>query len=229
MEFKDVSPEIASVAQNYSGPKLPSWILKGQDLLLQFWQWLQEWLNALLRHKSPGDTDSSSFSTFMQFGLYAIGVAAVLTILYLLWRRVARNRESKIATTRGAASVDKILDSRGYRLEAEKMSSVGDFKGACRAVYLCLLQNMHEKSVAAFSPAKTNYEYRYLLAAYPNLLNDFMQIANIVEFVWFGNKQAETDDYSRCLTLLHATDAELEKLAAAASEKAARLRLQEEA
>ena len=158
-------------------------------------------------------------SVLLQYSVYLLGAIALLAICYLLWKRVAAGRQEKSATKRGAASVDKILDSQGYRQEAERLAGSGDYKGACRALYLCLLQNMHEKTVAVFAPAKTNFEYRYVLAAYPPLQSGFTQLIEIVENVWFGNKNAEQDDYTRCLQILAETEPEVERIGAANAAK----------
>ncbi len=219
MEFKDASPEISAVAQHYSGHKLPPIVLRLQDLLLQFLQWVQEWLNKIFRHHTAGPSDNKSMSILLQYAVYFLGAIALLAICYLLWKRVSSSREEQAATKRGAVSVDKILDSQGYRQEAGRLASARDYKGACRALYLCFLQNMHEKTVAVFAPAKTNFEYRYLLAAYPPLQSGFTQLIEIVENVWFGNKNAEEDDYTRCLQILAETEPEVERIGAANAAK----------
>lgn len=213
MEFKDHSAEIAAVSQNYAGHKLPLWLTRMQELVQQILQSLQEFLNTLFQMRSNGGIgDNRSLSTLLQFGLYLAGFVAFLAILYLLWKRVTLARTQAVANTRGAASIEKILGSQGYRQEAEKSALAGDFKGACRNIYLCLLQDMHERSVAAFAPTKTNYEYRYLLGQYPGLQSAFMKLAEIVESVWFGNKRAETSDYNECLGILAQALTESEKI-----------------
>lgn len=214
MEYKDVSPDIASVSQGYASHKFPSWWLRLQDLLQQFLLWLQDWLNAIFHQRGPGVGDNRSLSMLLQYGLYFAGAIALGVICYLLWRRAALRKETLSSTRRGAAAIDKILDSKGYRSDAERLAGLGDFKGACRALYLCLLQQMHEQQVATFAPAKTNYEYRYLLLSFPQLKSGFIQLAEIVEQIWFGNKPALTDDYAQCLHILAQASSEVERISA---------------
>src|SRR5579883_1303337 len=188
MEFKDHSSQLAEVSKAYAHHETPFWLLRWQELMQQLQQWWQAfWDKFLNAHRGAGFCDNRGFSSLLQYAIYIAGFIAFLTICYLLWRRAVRLTEQKNSTTRGAAAVEKILDSEGYRQEAERLFSVQNYKGACRALYLCLLQDMHEKSVAVFAPAKTNYEYRYLLLHFPALKEAFMRLAEIVESVWFGN------------------------------------------
>ncbi|MBX9689744.1 MAG: DUF4129 domain-containing protein [Candidatus Obscuribacterales bacterium] len=212
MDHRDISPEIAEIAKNYSSPALPSWVLRAQEILQQLQQRLQEFLESLFYVRKFGSSSSSSMSTLIQYALYIAGLIALIAILYLLFKRVKERKQDFAATTRGAAAVEKILDSAGYRAEALRLAEKSEFKGASRAAYLCFLQQMHEKGVAAFAPAKTNYEYRYLLSAYPHLKDEFMKLASIVEEVWFGNKQAEFNDYENCLAIVDQARFELEKI-----------------
>jgi hypothetical protein len=214
MEFRDISAEIASVSANYASHKLPVWWLRLQEILRQLCQWLQDFLNKIFHHHGPGPADSSSLSTLLQYGLYLAGALSFLTICFLLFRRAARQARRLAAQKRGAASVEAILDAGGYAEEAERLAVQGDFKGACRAIYLSLLQNLHEKKVAIFAPAKTNYEYRYLLVSYPQLSSLFASLAEIVEQVWFGNKQAFADDYAQCKKILAEAAVQAESIAA---------------
>lgn len=213
MEFKDHSSQIAEVSKNYLHHETPGWLVRWQELLQQLQQWWYElWERIFNSQHGSGPTDSRGFSTLLQYGLYVAGLIAFVGICYLLWRRVLRLNEEKISTTRGASSMEKILDSEGYRQEAERLASAENYKGACRALYLCLLQYMHEKTVAVFAPAKTNYEYRYLLLSYPTLQSSFMELAEIVEVVWFGNKTAERSDYAECLEILSIAREEIERI-----------------
>lgn len=213
MEFKDHSSEIDAVSKNYTYHETPTWLIRLQELLQQFEQWWQDLLEKLFNtHHGSGFGDSRGLSTLLQYGLYIAGFVALLLIFYLIWRRASHLNEEKKSTTRGASSVEKILDSEGYRLEAERLASQNNYKGACRSLYLCLLQVMHEKTVAVFAPAKTNYEYRYLLVSFPALQTSFIKLAEIVETVWFGNKTAEPTDYNRCLELLSDARVEVDRI-----------------
>ena len=212
MDFKDLSPDIAAVSQNYSYQPAPNWLIRFQDAVRQVLSAIEQFINELFRIRSPGGADSRVVSSAMMWIVYAAGFSALLAIIYFLWKRARRTREEEASTKRGAAAIEKILDSQGYRDEAIRQSEAGNFKSACRYLYLCFLQLMHEKNVTAFAPAKTNYEYRYILAAYPSLQSGFRELAETVELVWFGNKSADNSDYQQCKDILARLEPEIERI-----------------
>lgn len=214
MDFKDVSSDIAAISQNYSYQPAPNWLIRFQDAVREILQAVEQFLNELFHIPTPGATDSRAVSSAMMLTIYAIGFIALLAIGYYMWSRARRASEEEASTKRGASAVEKILDSQGYRDEAVRLSESGDYKGACRNLYLCFLQLMHEKTVTAFAPAKTNYEYRYILSPYPSLQRGFKDLAETVELVWFGNKSADNSDYLQCRSILEKLEPEIERISA---------------
>ena len=214
MGFKDISADITEVARHYKSQDLPPLVVKVQEILQQILQAIQEFWYNLFNLKSPGASNSTAFSNAIQYLMYVLGAAALIALIYVLWRRVAQKQQEVASTRRGAAAMEKILDAAGYRLEAEAFARANDFKSACRSLYLCLLQYMHEKSVVVFAPAKTNYEYKYLLAEFSELQSVFVRFADIVEHTWFGNRQAESVDYQQCIELLSTAEGNVNRIAA---------------
>lgn len=212
MDFKDASPDISAIAQNYSYEAPPSWLVKVQEIVREVLLAIEQWFNRLFRINSPGPADSKAISTVMQVWIYIAGFAALLAIIYFIWRRAKKNAEEQAATKRGATSVEDILDSQGYMNEAAKLAEKQDFRGGCRSLYLAFLRLMDERKVAAFAPAKTNYEYRYVLANYAKLQNGFKDLAETVELVWFGNKEADASDYESCLSIIRGLTPEIHRI-----------------
>ncbi len=215
MSHRDVSAELAAIAPSYKSEPVPDWMIRVQELIQQLLQAAQDLLENFFRLRPHSGANNSAVSTVIQYIVYLLGAVAVIAILYVLWRKAQDKTEKLAATRRGAAAVEKILDSSGYKAEAANYAKTRDFKSACRSIYLCFLQNMHEKSVVVFAPAKTNFEYRYLLVSYPALQKEFINLADIVEHVWFGNRQAEEDDYTACLNLLAQADSEVDRISQA--------------
>lgn len=214
MEFKDASSDIAEISKDYQFDPAPNWLVRIQELIQQALLALQQFLDSLFQTRHSAASDSRSLSTFMQLALCLAGAIALVFIIYFLWKRVKQVAEEKISSKRGASAIEKILDSAGYRQEAETLAQDGNYRSACRALYLCLLQLMHEKNVTPFAPAKTNYEYRYLLASYGKVQEGFKKLAEIVELVWFGNKEANRIDYEECIAILLSLEPEIEKISA---------------
>jgi hypothetical protein len=209
---RDVSNEIAEVAKHYHFSKTPTFI---DDLIKQFWRIVRaiyEWWNNLMGpHGSP--LDSRNMSNLLQVAIYLVTAVAAIALIFLLvkWARTVGGDTAK--STKGASAVEEILDASGWRRQAEKLAAAGDYKGACRAVYLCLLQSLHENEIAVFAPAKTNYEYSYTLAKYPNIQAPFRELAERVEVIWFGNKEASKEDYEASVGQLNQLGRDIKRIA----------------
>lgn len=214
MSYPDATPIIAEVANKYIYPKQPEAIGNIQDLLSQIIQAILDWLHSM-NVSIPQTTDSRGISSSLQYLLYALGAIAVVMLVYFLLRWARLKQTALSHKKRGALDVEQVLNAFGWKEEAEKLAKQGEYRGACRALYLALLQIFDENKIAIFAPAKTNYEYRYLLSKHPQICQDFISVADIVELVWFGNKTAESEDYKSCLSLI--ADLE-EKVRAAAPE-----------
>ncbi len=212
MSYPDATPVIADVANKYIYPKQPEAVGNIQDLLSQIIQAILDWLHSM-NVSIPQTTDSRGISSSLQYLLYALGAIAVVVLIYVLFRRVRLKQMALSLKKRGALDVEQVLNASGWKEEAEKLAKQGDYRGACRALYLSLLQVFDENKIAIFAPAKTNYEYRYLLSKHPQICQGFISVADIVELVWFGNKRAESTDYKSCLAII----ADLEEKARAAA------------
>lgn len=226
MAHADISNEVSVLAEKYQYHKPPDALVHVQELLRQLLQWLLEWLDTL-SFKAPGQADSRPLSSLMIAGICLAGIVALVVIVYVTWRRAQRAKSEGQALKKGAVAIEKILDSAGLKNEAQSYAGRNNFKSACRSLYLSLLQLLHEREIAIFAPAKTNYEYAYLLAPHPELQAEFKQIAGVVELVWFGSKIADQNDYQECCVVLEKLEAQTEKIYA--RKKAAALEAANEA
>ncbi len=211
MPYPDIADQLSALASKYQYHKPPDALLRLQDLLRQCQQWLVEFLDSF-SIKVPGVVDSRPLSITMSIMLYAAGAAALIILGYVLWRRVKQTTTAATGLKKGVTAIEKILDSAGLQAEAEQFARQHDFREACRSLYLSLLQKLHEREIAIFAPAKTNYEYSYLLQSHGFLQSGFRELAGIVELVWFGNKKADHEDYERCRKLLEKLEPEIQEI-----------------
>ena len=220
MDFKDVSREISQVADGYRYHKPPALLESARDFLAQLLRKIMQIIHDLFQ-RHGGTSDARSMSGVIQFAVYLCGVLAVFALFYLLLKQMKSSVASKTDTVRGAREVEALLDANGWKAQADKLAAVQEYKPACRAIYLSLLQNMHEHHIAEFAPAKTNFEYSYSLAKYPDIQLEFRKLSDLVEVIWFGNKEATRDDYDQSVTFLAQVDKSIEYAAAKAAAKQA--------
>jgi len=209
VNFQDITDPLASVARNYHFRKPPALIETIREFLLKALRMLNEWWRQLFMH-SGQQLDSKSLSSVLQFIVVLAAVLAVIGVVYVLLRRAALQQRERVQTIKGASMVEELLNAQGWKAQAEKLASQQDYRRACRAVYLSLLQKLDENKIAQFAPTKTNYEYSYALAQHPDLQKGFRQLAELVEVIWFGNKEADKTDFQQSMSWLVELNGEIE-------------------
>lgn len=211
MPYPDISNELNSLADKYHYNKPPDMVIHFQELMRQLLQWLWAWLDSFSL-RVPGGTDSKPLSSLMMAVVCIAGVLALVAIIYVVTNRIKRTALEEKSKSKGLVTVEKILNSVELKEEAKLFASRHEYKEACRSLYLSLLQLLHEKEIAVFAPAKTNYEYSYLIKAHKDLQRDFKSLAGTVELVWFGTKRAEATDFAECNDALQQLEAEVQRI-----------------
>jgi len=195
-QFDDVRPQIAEVASAYDFREPPDFIVSAQQWLATALRWLQNLLDTLRVHL-PGGADTKAVGTLMQFALYAAGILGLLIMMAVVVGRIRQTSRARRKRVSGALA-ETIVDSRGWKAEADRLASAGEWRGSCRALYLSLLRSLDERGITPYAPTKTNYEYWYALARHPAIQMPFRELANRVEVIWFGDKAAGQEDFEYC-------------------------------
>jgi hypothetical protein len=211
MDPRDISKEIAAVGQNYYFVEQPPFLRDALEWAANKALAIIRFLRELFR-SNPSSTDSQAISLLLQVVIWAMAIATVLVLVYTLVRRVSRIKKQFANKTRGASDIEELQDAAGWRRQAERLALQNEYKGACRALYLSLLQGFHEHGITEFSPARTNYEYSYALAKYPEMQQRFKLIAERVETIWFGNRLAGDEDYAQSLADLQIMDNQIQSI-----------------
>ncbi len=219
MEFRDISAAIADVASRYHYHKPPEFLVYLQEMLSRVLRFLKDLFEQLHLFNS-GFSDTRIVGNLMQILLYVAGGICALVIIYLVFSRMTKLTQMSRLARAGALEGERLLTSEGWLNEAKTLADNGHFKSACRAAYLSFLRLLDEKGVAPFSPTKTNYEYWYQLSKSREVQQTFRMLADIVELVWFGNKPADREDFTRCLELIDSSRPAIEKLSQANELKA---------
>jgi hypothetical protein len=214
MNFRDISKPLADVASQYHFHKPAPFLVMVQETVAKLLRWLNEVWRDLFRH-GGASLDSKSVSLVIQMTVVAVALVAIGLFIHHMFKRLRSQKVERLQTIRGATSVEEIQTAAGWKSKAEKLAGSGDYRGASRALYLSLLQTLDENKIAQFAPTKTNYEYSYALAAYPQLQRGFRQMADLVEMLWFGNKEADADDYAQSVSNLDTLSPEIKSTAAA--------------
>lgn len=211
-QFKDVTQQISEVAASYQYHNPPTILLQLQELISILLRMLRDFLESL-HIFAPQMSDTRMASDIMQFLLYGTGAVCAVILLFVVWSRLNRlTQQSKLARA-GALASSGSLDAEGWLKEGRSLAERGQFRESCRAIYFSLLKLLDEKEIYSFAPTRTNYEYWYGLVGNKRIQRLFRELADTVELVWFGNKEADAADFEQCLALLNDATAEIETVA----------------
>lgn len=196
MNPRDIAPEIAAVAGKYNYKKPPDLLIQMQEWVDKAWRFLTELL-ASLRINMPGMADTNVVGNVMQVIVLLVGAICLFVIVFFAMKRMGQLSAQAQLAKKGQAAAYRLLDAEGWKQEAATLAEKKDWREACRALYMSSLRTMHENAVIEFAPTRTNYEYWYALAPRSEMLaRSFKSLANQVELIWFGNKQAGIEDYT---------------------------------
>ncbi len=201
MEFKNISEAISDVAKHYHYHKPPEFLVYVQEMLSRVLRFLKDLFEQLHLFNS-GFSDTRMVGNLMQILLYIAGGLCALIVIYLVFSRMTKLTQMSKLARGGALESERLLTSEGWLSEARELAEKQHFKAACRAAYLSFLRLLDESQIAPFAPTKTNYEYWYQLSKNREIQSTFRKMADTVELVWFGNKNAGREDFEHCLDLI---------------------------
>ncbi|HEY9764044.1 MAG TPA: DUF4129 domain-containing protein [Trichocoleus sp.] len=81
--------------------------------------------------------------------------------------------------------------------EANALAQAGQYREACRALYLAALQKLHEQKVLPYDPSRTDGEYLSALTAQPQP-RPYELLIRTHERTEFGSAPASAETYQRC-------------------------------
>jgi hypothetical protein len=212
MEFKNISHEIGDIAKNYDYRQPPDVLIKMQELLAYLSRLIRDFLS-YLRLPNFGSTDNRGIANLLQGLVITAGVVAAVMVLLLVASRLKVLQAQRKLALGSMVVGESPLDSQGWLSLAENLEDNASHKEACRAVYMSILHLLDERKIMAFSVTKTNYEYFYALKRMTKVAQAFRHLADLVEYIWFGDKAASAEDYKQCRLQAVLVEEGLEKLA----------------
>jgi hypothetical protein len=174
------------------------------DKLSHHWE---EWLESNTNTIKPPDYEPPAVA--MDWLLPFVYISAWLLLsVFLAWLgliiyRLSRNywlRQWIRATRRVAVPYSDRTVAEFLRT-AQKLYQQGDYREACRHLYLALLQTLHDRQIVPQQLSRTDGEYRHVLAqkkAVP--LQPCTTIINLHERLIFSDLTASPQDFDLCQT-----------------------------
>jgi hypothetical protein len=167
-----------------------------------------EWLEVATRSEGTGGEGFSFPEWIVQMLNF---LAWLILILFLAWLgliiyRLSRNywleRQGLGEKTEQVTYTHKTFLQLVQT--AQTYYNQGDYREACRHLYLALLQALHDRGILPQSVSRTDGEYRRSLAEIAtSLFQNSRTVINLHENLIFGNLIPSKQDFENCKTALN--------------------------
>jgi hypothetical protein len=176
----------------------PGWQIR--QAVRQFQEWL-EYQFSRVDLEGP-DLPQWSWPADLARGLFwALVVGLGLWLSWLLYRAIwaywqTRQRGAAAQVSAPAAAAEARSALAWWR-EANALAQAGQYRAACRALYLAALQKLHEQHRLTFDLSRTDGEYLQVLGQAPQD-RPYVLLIRTHERNEFGNATVSEETYQRC-------------------------------
>ena len=173
--------------------------------LSQFLQQVGEWLELQTTRLNKNIPQlPEGIPSWLVEGLKAIAwIAAIALLLWLAWY-VWRRLEPYLMELRTRHTVGRITTSKTSEMPLEawlKRSQTyfhqGNYREACRCLYMATLQLLHERAIARHQPSRTDREYLQLVQQLPQS-QSYRTLITTHEQLCFSNREVLAETFERC-------------------------------
>ncbi|RCJ27138.1 hypothetical protein A6770_02460 [Nostoc minutum NIES-26] len=160
----------------------------------RFQQSLPEWAPASI---------SPWLINLLKFLFWLVLALVIAWVGWRLWREFGHYVYSWLAGGRDASgSKAKVYStdlSVGLWLErSQQFYRQGNYREACRCLYMAILQHLHDTSVVPHKPSRTDGEYLQLLHSTVTPMQPYETLITTHEQLCFGNTEILSENYEQC-------------------------------
>lgn len=162
------------------------------------WEKIAEIIERTFNKVSPETYVPSNVNPIGSQNLFFVMLILLITLLlfYLIksQKNVVKNRQRVIY----GETVDQNTTYEGLYKKALHREKEGKFRDAIRLYFISVLLYMNEKSLWFLDDSKTNYEIAINLKEKGfKKTNNFKSMGDYFEYIWYGNKQIDSVNFSR--------------------------------
>ncbi|NJL79968.1 MAG: DUF4129 domain-containing protein [Richelia sp. RM2_1_2] len=134
---------------------------------------------------------------WIALGLFLTWIASQLwrefrPYFYTWWGKINR-----FSTANGKSSETQ-LSSTTWLSRSQQLSLQGNYRDACRLIYLAALQYLHEKAILPHKRSRTDGEYLQLLELSATSIQPYYTLITTHEQLCFDEKEIVSDNYEQC-------------------------------
>ena len=163
-------------------------------------RWVSEWLELQFMNDFP---DAPQVPGWLGWGVFwlvgalalAIVVWALIQVLSpMMSRWLNRKPEMAVGTIK---RTEKVLGSAEWLRRSRDWQQQGNYAEACRALYMAMLEQLHEKDYVPRKLSRTDGAYQDCVQA---LLTPapYQLLLQVHEHLYFGTGEISADTFNRC-------------------------------
>lgn len=145
-------------------------------------------------------SDLGFISPYVEVITWIIVVAVVLFLVFIIVKLVLHYRQTEKKEFQSLLSdIQETLNSKSWADRAVVYYQQGNYRSACRALYMAVIFFLDEKEVIKYDKAKTNFEYLQTVRSQEALYENLKPIVKTFEYLWYGEHNGTEKDYEACL------------------------------
>ncbi|WP_392532956.1 DUF4129 domain-containing protein [Nostoc sp. C117] len=182
----------------------------GNWQLSQFQQQVGEWWEYQFYRleqalpELPGKWSISPWvGEFLKFLFWGILGVFIAWIVWRLWREFSPYLYSWLSrrgnfSDLGAKTPSSELSIAVLLERSQQFYRQGNYREACRCIYLAMLQQLHQQAIAPHKFSRTDGEYLQLLRSSVSPIQPYETLITTHEQLCFGNAEILPDNYEQC-------------------------------
>jgi hypothetical protein len=175
-----------------------------------FQQRIGEWLDYQLsrfQRNLPELPDGWSISPWvvemLKILFWLILALFVVWAIWRLWQEFNPYIYSWLARLNNSPAFHTKTNSRETSIsflltQAQEFYQQGNYREACRKLYMAMLQQLHEKAIALQQPSRTDGEYLQLLTSTIPAVQPYETLITTHEQLCFSERQILLENYQQC-------------------------------
>ncbi len=182
-----------------------SWSWQLSQLQQQVGEWLEYQsyrFERVLPEWNPDWQLSPWLASLLQFLFWLVVVVFVTGVIWRLWLVFSPYIYSRLASGNGIGvrinTLSQDLSVTSWWERSQVFYRQGNYREACRCIYLAILQHLHDQKIIIHQPSRTDAEYLQLLRLSQTAIQPYETVITTHEQLCFGNTEMLPENYQQC-------------------------------
>jgi hypothetical protein len=183
-----------------------NWNWQFSQFQRQVGEWLEYQLSrfySALPELYPQWSIASWFSDLLKVLFWAVLGLFLAWLGWRLWREFNPYLYTWLARVRNSSSsrannTEKQVSVAGILAHSQELYRLGNYRDACRYIYLAMLQHLHEKAILPHKLSRTDGEYLQLLQISVTPIQPYETLITTHEQLSFSDAEVTRENYEQC-------------------------------